>query len=65
MNIFFLHFFNEKVGIVGGFEEKVRKSRIKPKKVGKVWKSIGTVESLHLACLAYPDTGIEDAHRRL
>ena len=29
---FFLHFFYEKVGIVGGFEEKVGKSRIKTKK---------------------------------
>ena len=29
---FFLYFFYEKVGIVGGFEEKVGKSRIKTKK---------------------------------
>ena len=28
----FFHFFYEKVGIVGGFEEKVGKSRIKTKK---------------------------------
>ena len=31
-DLFFLHFFYEKVGIVGGFEEKVGKSRIKIKK---------------------------------
>ena len=30
--LFFFTFFYEKVGIVGGFEEKVGKSRIKTKK---------------------------------